>query len=163
MIRLATFVFCGALSFAADIQVYIFVRTDCPIANRYAPELRRIAREFEGRPVSFHMVYEDLAESRADIERHMTEYGFPGNATRDPGHKLEERAHATIAPEAAVFDAGGNLKYHGRIDDRFPSPGVAKSAAQVHDLEDAISSVLAGKPVAHPETRAVGCSLIDLR
>lgn len=163
MLRYALFLFCGALSFAADVQVYIFARTDCPITNRYAPELRRIAKEFEGRPVAFHMVYEDTEETQSGIDRHMAEYGFPGDAMRDPGRKLEERAHATIAPEAAVFDRAGNLKYHGRIDDRFPSPGVSKSEAQVHDLEDAVSAVLAGKPVAHAETRAVGCSLIDLR
>jgi thiol-disulfide isomerase/thioredoxin len=162
MLRFALFLLCGALSYAANVEVFIFVRTDCPITNRYAPELLRIAKEFQGRNVAFYLVYPDPNENKRAIENHMAEYGFPGTPLRDPDHKLEQRAHATVAPEAAVFDAAGNLKYHGRIDDRFPSPGVAKPAAQVHDLEDAIFAVLAGKPVAHPETRAVGCSLIDL-
>lgn len=163
MLRLALFLFCGALSYAADVQVFIFVRTDCPITNRYAPELLRIAKRFEGRHVGFYLVYPDPATNKRAIENHMAEFHFPGTPLRDPDHTLEQRAQATVAPEAAVFDAQGNLKYHGRIDDRWTSPGVSKPVAQVHDLEDAIAAVLAGKPVAHASTRAVGCSLADLR
>jgi hypothetical protein len=33
----------------------------------------------------------------------------------------------------------------------------------VHDLEDALNSVLAGRPVRTAVTRAVGCSIADLR
>jgi hypothetical protein len=147
---------------AADVQVFLFVRTDCPITNRYAPEMRRIAQEFQGRHVAFYLVYPDPKENKRAIENHMAEYQFPGTPLRDPDHELEERAHATTAPEAAVFDPAGNLKYHGRVDDLWVSPGKSRPAAQIHDLEDAISAVLAGKPVAHPETRAIGCSLKDL-
>ncbi len=148
---------------AADVQVFLFVRTDCPITNRYAPEMRRIAQEFQGRHVAFYLVYPDPKENKRAIENHIAEYQFPGTPLRDPDHKLEKRAHATTAPEAAVFDPAGNLKYHGRVDDLWVSPGKSRPAAQIHDLEDAISAVLAGKPVAHPETRAIGCSLKDLR
>jgi hypothetical protein len=152
-----------ALVLAADVRVYLFVRTDCPITNRYAPELQRIAREFEGRGVTFSLVYPDLHETAQAIENHIEQFGFPGAWSRDPEHQLEKKAHATVAPEAAVFDAAGHLKYHGRIDDLWISPGKARPTAEVHDLEDAITAVLAGKPVARPETRAVGCSLSDLR
>jgi hypothetical protein len=151
------------LFLAGDIQVFVFVRTDCPITNRYAPELRRIAQEFQGRHVAFYLVYPDPNENKRAIENHMAEFGFPGTPLRDPDHTLEDRAHATIAPEAAVFDTLGNLKYHGRIDDRYISPGVDRANPQVHDLEQAIVAVLARKPVAHPETHAIGCSLVDLR
>ena len=65
-------------------------------------------------------------------------------------------------PEAAVFDATGRLVYHGRIDDRWVEIGKARPQAQTHDLEDAIAAVLAGRPVARAETRAVGCTLADL-
>jgi len=162
MRRLATLLLFGALA-RAEVQVFVFVRTDCPVTNRYAPELRRIAKEFEGRHVAFYLVYPDPSENKRAIENHIAEFGFPGTPLRDPDHTLEKKAHATIAPEAAVFDAAGNLKYHGRIDDLYVSPGVARAAAQVHDLENAIQAVVAGKPVAHPETKALGCSLIDLR
>ena len=150
-------------SFAAGVQVFLFVRTDCPVTNRYAPELRRIALEFQNRNVAFYLVYPDPDTNKRAIENHIAEFQFPGTPLRDPDHELEKRSHATTAPEAAVFDASGNLKYHGRIDDLWISPGVSRPEAHVHDLEDAIFSVIAGRPVARPETKAVGCSLKDLR
>ncbi len=150
-----------ALMLAADVRVLVFVRTDCPITNRYAPELQRIAKEFQDRPVEFAFVYPDPSETEQGMKEHMKTYGLPGTWTRDPGHELERKAHATVAPEAAVFDRSGHLKYHGRIDDRYVSPGVARPTAKVHDLEDAITAVVAGKAVARPETKAVGCSLAD--
>ena len=147
---------------AARARVFLFVRTDCPITNRYAPELQRISKEFAAQKVDFWMVYPDATQTPAAIREHMREYQFPGTPLRDPGHTLVERAHATVAPEAAVFDAAGKLIYHGRIDDRYVEIGQARRAAQTHDLENAISAVLAGKPVAQTETRAVGCALADI-
>jgi hypothetical protein len=147
---------------AAHVRVLLFLRTDCPITNRYAPELTRIAREFKGRDVRFWLVYPDRSETDSAIREHIRQYQFPGEPIRDPEHELVRRAHAAVAPEAAVFDAAGNLKYHGRIDDRYVDIGKARPAAQTHDLEQAISAVLAGKRVAQPETRAVGCSLADV-
>jgi hypothetical protein len=93
----------------------------------------------------------------------MAEYGFRGQPLRDPNHELVKRAHVVTAPEAAVFDAAGRLAYHGRIDDLWADPGKARPMARVHDLEDAISAVVAGRAVEHPETRAIGCSLADVK
>jgi AhpC/TSA family len=149
-------------SVPARVRVLLFVRTDCPITNRYAPELRRIAEEFRGRDVRFWLVYPDRSETDAAIREHIRQYQFPGDPIRDPEHELVRHAHATVAPEAAVFGAAGNLVYHGRIDDRYVDIGKARPAAQTHDLEDAIRAVLAGKQVAQAETRAVGCSLRDV-
>jgi len=144
-------------------RVFIFVRTDCPISNRYAPELRRIYQQFEAQSVEFWLVYPDPSETVAGISKHVAEYGFPGNPIRDPHHELVERAHAVTAPEAAVFDSEGKLVYHGRIDDLWADVGAARPAARTHDLEEAISAVLAGTPVRRPETHAVGCSLADIK
>lgn len=147
---------------AARVRVLIFARTDCPITNRYAPELQRLSREFAGRGVEFWLVYPDPAETLQHAEDHIAQYGFPGGPLLDPHHDLVKRARASVAPEAAVFDAAGRLEYHGRIDDRWIDAGKAGPAARTHDLEEAISAVLAGKPVQRPQTRAVGCFLADV-
>lgn len=146
----------------AQARVFLFVRTDCPITNRYAPELARLAQEFTGGKVDFWLVYPDAAETGQAIENHITEYRFPGTPLRDPLHALARRARATVAPEAAVFDREGKLVYHGRIDDRWVDFGKARPVAQTHDLENAISAVLAGKTVSPSETRAIGCALADV-
>lgn len=150
------------LAIPAAATVLVFVRTDCPITNRYAPELHRIAQEFQSRGVNFWLVYPDRDEAPSHVESHIHDYSLPGKPLLDPHHELVKRAHATVAPEAAVFDHAGRLRYHGRIDDRYVDIGKTRPTAQVHDLENAIESVLSGKPIAHPETRAVGCSLADV-
>lgn len=146
----------------ASAQVFLFVRTDCPITNRYAPELERLGRKFVNQGVRFWLVYADSTETASAIESHIAQYHFPGQPLRDPHHALIERAHATVAPEAAVFNPSGKLVYHGRIDDRYIDIGKSRQVAQVHDLENAIEAVVAGKPVAQPVTRAIGCSLADV-
>lgn len=151
--------------FASPVRarVFLFVRTDCPVTNRYAPELRHIADAFAGRDVEIWLVYPDPSETVENIRRHLTDYGFPGQPLRDPRHELVKRARVTVAPEAAVFDSSGQLIYHGRIDDMWVAAGIARPVALVHDLEDAIVAALEGRAVAKPETRAVGCSLADVK
>jgi hypothetical protein len=147
----------------ARARVFLFLRADCPIGNRYAPELQRLAKEFSGQRVEFWLIYPDPAETASAIRDHVSQYHFPGEPLRDPQFQLVKRARATIAPEAAVFDSNGRLMYRGRIDDRWVDVGRARPSAETHDLENAISAVLAGKPVPAAETRAVGCFLSDLQ
>jgi hypothetical protein len=145
------------------VRVFIFVRTDCPITNRYAPELARLAQDTLVDNAEFWLVYPDPDVTPQQIRTHMAEYGFRGQPLRDPHHELVERAHVTTAPEAAVFDTAGRLVYHGRIDDLWVDPGKARPMARTHDLEDAIEAVASGRAVAHAETRAIGCSLADVK
>ena len=145
-----------------QIRVLLFARSDCPITKRYAPELQRLSREFRRDPVQFWLVFPDPAETPQDIRSIISQYGFPGTPILDPKHALVRIAHASIAPEAAVFDKAGKLLYHGRIDDWYVDVGKSKPVAEVHDLEDAISATLAGKPIRQSATSVVGCSLADI-
>jgi hypothetical protein len=81
---------------------------------------------------------------------------------RDPQHTLVRRTGATVTPEVAVFTADGRMAYRGRIDDSNVDFGKSAPGATKHDLEVAIEAVLAGKPVAEPVTKAVGCYIGDL-
>jgi AhpC/TSA family len=150
------------LAESGKVRVLLFARTDCPISQRYAPELQRIAGEFVHQRVKFWMVFPDKMETPENVRGVLSEYSFPGTPLLDPKHELVRQAHVTVAPEAAVFDAGGALLYHGRIDDLYVDIGKSRSAAQEHDLEDAIRAALDHKPVRQAETRAVGCSLADV-
>ncbi len=145
-----------------QIRVLLFARSDCPITKRYAPELQRISREFQPDPVQFWLVFPDPSETLQEIRATISQYGFPGTPILDPKHSLVRLAQANTAPEAAVFDKAGKLVYHGRIDDLYVDVGKSRSVAQVHDLENAISAALAGRPIKQSVTNAVGCSLADV-
>lgn len=143
---------------ASDVEatVLLFVMTDCPISNRYAPEIRRLHEEFAGR-VRFWLVYVDAQRPLEELREHRSSFGYPFPALRDVDGALVAHAGATVTPEAAVFDARQRMIYRGRIDDRFVSFGVARRAPRTRDLHDRLSRITAGEILAFSETRAVGC------
>jgi hypothetical protein len=144
--------------------VFLFTSTDCPISNRFAPEVRRLAAEFGPKRILFRLIYPNPADDAAAIREHLTAFAYTGavEAFRDPGHALVAQVKATITPEAAVV-AGGRVVYRGRINDRYIDLGVERASATTHDLEDALTAVLAARPVAHPVTQAVGCYIADFK
>ncbi len=144
------------------LTVLIFVRTDCPISNRYAPELIRLNKEFSS-SATFYLVYADPSNTVAVIREHMAEYGYSFNALRDPGHDLVKLAKARVTPEGAVFSARGELLYHGRIDNRYVDFGKSMPQPTRRDLEEALRSAVAGKPIQVASTTAIGCFLADAR
>jgi len=143
--------------------VLIFVRTDCPVSNRYAPTLRRICKTYAGRDIRFFLVYPNPDVTPPEIRKHMTEYSYPCPALRDPEHVLVRRAGAKITPEAAVFTRDGELVYRGRIDNQYVDFGKYRPKPTRADLEEALDAVLTGKLVTFRETEAVGCLIEDLR
>lgn len=147
---------------AAKVRVFIFVRTDCPVSNRYAPELKRLNDEFVRRGAAFSLVYADPAQTSEGIRQHIEEYKFPGSVIRDPGHALVRLAKVTITPEAAVFSSSGKLLYHGRIDNRYIELGKSMPSPTRRDLEEAIAAALDGRPQPEASAPAVGCYLADV-
>jgi len=147
----------------AKVAVLVFTRTDCPISNRFAPEIGRLYETFNPRGVDFYLVYVDPHEEPQAIRRHLAEYRYRCTAVRDPRHVLVARCQATTTPEAVVFDADREITYQGRINDLYVDLGSSRSEPTTSDLADAIESILAGQPVANPRTKPVGCLIADLK
>lgn len=142
--------------------VLIFVSTDCPVSNRYAPEIRRLYEEFTPKGVRFRLVYPNRLDTPESIDAHIRMYAYPPVAERDPEHLLVKASGATITPEAAVFDKSDRLVYLGRIDDRFVELGRERPVAGQRNLRNALTALLAGKPVTPARTQAVGCFIADM-
>jgi thiol-disulfide isomerase/thioredoxin len=147
--------------FAGDAKaiVFLFVATDCPISNRYVPEIRRLAEELAPRGVAFRLVYPTVEETSAMIREHMHDYGLTFPAFRDPYRALVARAEVTVTPESAVFVRGGTLVFHGRIDDRQVDFGETRVQPTSHDLEDAVNAVLTGHAPRRAAAPAIGCAI----
>jgi ribosomal protein L35AE/L33A len=144
--------------------VFLFTSTDCPISNRYAPEVRRIAEAFAAKGVVVRLVYPNPSDDAAAIREHMRAFSYAGatDAVRDPNHALVKYVGATVTPEAAVY-AGGRIVYRGRIDDRYVDLGVERPQPTRRDLAEAVAAVVAGKAVAQASTQAVGCFIGDFK
>lgn len=142
--------------------VVVFVLHDCPISNRYAPEIQRLADEFASRRVPFYLVHVDPQLSSADAKKHAKEYRYKLPVLVDRRHELVKHLKATIAPEAFVIGPEKKVLYRGRIDDRYAAVGKPRNQVQRQDLRLALSAVVAGKAVEVAETKAVGCYIPEL-
>lgn len=142
--------------------VFLFISTDCPISNRYAPTVAKLWEEFHDKGIVFRLVYPHPDLTIAEIQKHLKDYAYPCPALRDPKHLLVQRSQARVTPEAAVFNAKEELVYHGRIDDRYVDFGKERSAPTRHDLQETLKAVTEGKPVAQKTVRAIGCYIPDL-
>jgi len=147
---------------SGKVVVLVFLRSDCPISNRYAPTIQQISARYSGQ-AAFWLVYPDKKESVASIREYLQAYGYKLPALRDPQHVLVEQSRVQVTPEVAVFDVRSQLVYHGRIDNWYEDFGRSRPAPTIHDLDDAIRAALSGKPPALGVTDAVGCYISDLR
>lgn len=147
---------------AGTAAVLLFTRADCPISNRYAPEVQRLAEENRRRGIDFYLVYPDPDATAGSIREHLAEFSYRLPALRDPDHDLVAAAGARVTPEVAVFDPRGSMVYRGRIDDRWASFGTLRSAPTRRDLEEVLAVLATGGSPEPRTTEAVGCYIEDL-
>jgi hypothetical protein len=144
----------------APATVLVFTAVDCPISDRYAPEVRRLASRYAAQGVRFWIVYANQGERPEAAKAHAEAFGYGLPVAIDTRAGLADRAQAMVTPETAVFDGAGRLVYHGRIDDRYTDFGVDRPTPTRRDLAVALEELLAGRAVSVPETRAIGCALV---
>lgn len=131
----------------APITVTLFVDSDCPISNRYAPQLQSLYLRYAPRGVNFWLVYPDPHISVQTIREHMQDYRYEMPALRDPEHALVRLASAQVTPEAGIFLADGTLVYHGRIDNRYVDLTRRRPEATQHDVVAVLDALLEGEKV----------------
>ena len=56
---------------SSSATVVVFIRSDCPISNRFAPEINRLVKLYQPRGVVFYLVYVDPTETADAIRRHL--------------------------------------------------------------------------------------------
>lgn len=140
--------------------VLFFSSTDCPLANAYVPEMNRIEQAYSPRGVAFFAVQGDATIAAAEVVKHAKEFSFQYPYLFDPRESLATYTGATTVPEVVVLSPRGEVLYLGRIDNRQEDFGKQRPQATEFDLRNALDAVLAGKPVPHPRTKALGCSIV---
>jgi len=155
------------LAVMGQAAVLFFIATDCPISNFFAPEIQGICKDYGTRGVACSLLYEDVQVDTNAVSKHMADFqyrslgAFHFTAFIDGDRKISTRMNATVTPSAVVLDHAGKVRYRGRINNFYVDLGKPRRQATVQDLRDALDAVLAGKPVAVPETRPVGCYIVS--
>ena len=141
-------------------RVVCFLGTECPLARIYGPRLQAMSEAYSDRGIEFIGVNSNVQDSLEEVEAYVKDLDLRFPMGKDFDRAVALNAGATRTPEVFVIDRAGAVRYQGRIDDQY-QPGISRSEAKQHDLEDALDQLVAGEAVATPKTEAVGC-LISL-
>jgi len=139
--------------------VLFFVTTDCPVGNSYVPEMNRIREAYAAKGVAVYGVQAETSLEDAVVAKYAQEYRYTFPLLLDPKQTLVKLVNATVTPQAAVITPAGKVLYLGRIDNRVEDFGKTRYQATRFELREALDAVLAGKPVAQPTTKSIGCAI----
>jgi len=152
-----------SLSGATKGAIVVFTCNHCPFAKKYEQRIIDLDKKYasQGFPV-LAISSNDPSREPEDAPDNLAarakekKYSFP--YAFDESQAVAKTFGATKTPQAYLVSKEGGkwvLKYIGAIDDNTDEPAKVKSAY----LANAIDAVLAGKPVAVTETKAIGCTI----
>ena len=135
--------------------VFVFLATECPVAQRYAMRLKRLHTEFTGEKyTTLVAVYANENDTVNDIEAYVAKAAYTFPVVKDTTGRLARALGATMTPQAVVIDTTRTLRYRGPIDDnRY------ETRVKHRYLHDALLATHTGAPVSVEETPAFGCTL----
>jgi hypothetical protein len=143
--------------------VLVFLGPECPVSQRYVPELNRIASQHQTNAVEFYGVVAGKKVARTNVASFAKEYAIHFPVLVNDDLSLARWLRPTHMPEAFVLKADGDVIYHGRIDDWYESIGKPRAVIQQRELRDAITAVLSNRVPARVYARPVGCYFEELR
>ncbi len=141
------------------VTVLLFLGTECPVSNSYAPEYQRQATNYAERGVRYFGVHCDPDVSAEVAQKHAQEYALKFPLALDHTQHWARLAGVQTMPTAVVLNAQGEIIYRGRIDNRYTLEGKRRVEATEHNLRDAVAAVLEGRSPQVAQTPVFGCPL----
>jgi len=141
---------------SAQLVVVLFIRNNCPIAQSYEERISAFVEKYKPLGVSVVAinVSSEQGESLKQMEMRAKDRKFAFPYLRDESQKVGQAYGATNTPQVFVLDQQRRIAYMGAIDDNNKAKLVEE-----HFLVDAVTALLAGKPVDNPETLQRGCHI----
>ena len=153
----------------ARVLAILFTCNHCPASVAASDRIEAIHQDFKDQGVALvavnpnhpeslrpdelgHSPYNDSFEEMAPFAADLN-WTFPYLYDGET-QEFARACGAQATPHVFVFDADRKLRYTGRMDDGRRARGPVEKSY----IRDAIEAVLAGREVAEPVTRAIGCS-----
>jgi peroxiredoxin len=153
---------------ASPVLVIVFTCNHCPIASIYEGRIQKLADDYQPRGVAVVAIQpnnpnairvdeldsadtsDSLDEMKIRVEYKHLRYPY----LYDGEEQATARALGPQAtPHVFIFDKERKLRYQGRMDNNY-----REELVKTQDARSAIDALLAGQPVAVPETGVFGCS-----
>ena len=136
--------------------VLIFMGTECPVGNVYAPRLIELNHEYRSKGFVFLGINSNAGDSESEIAEHAKQFELDFPILKDRDNVVADSALADRTPEILVLDGMARIRYRGAIDDQY-SYGARRPEPRNHYLRDALDAILEDRKVETPATKVVGC------
>lgn len=139
----------------------VFMCNHCPFVKHVAPELAKLADEYQRRDIGVVgissndiVLHPDDAPDKMKIEAAQQGYHFP--YLYDADQTVATSYLAACTPDFYLFDADFKLVYRGQLDDTRPKQGAGPTGK---DLRAALDALLNGKEIPQPQRPSIGCNI----
>jgi peroxiredoxin len=144
----------------AKVLVIFFTCNHCPYVIGSDEVTRETAEKYIPRGVRFVGINSNSPntypeDSFSHMVKRMDKYKFPWLYLHDATQNVARAYGALRTPHFFVFDKDRKLVYTGRGVDNPRDT----SKMTVNDLDNALTELLAGKPVLKPLTNPIGCNV----
>lgn len=142
------------------VLVVIFMCNHCPYVKAILRRLINLQNEYAERSVQLVGInvndannYPDDSPENMKVLAEKKQFPFP--YLFDGTQESAKAYDAVCTPDIYVYGEERTLLYRGRVDDNWQHPDEITR----HDLQDAISAILADQPVNDDQISSVGCSI----
>jgi hypothetical protein len=139
----------------APFTVLIFFSRDCHCLDQHDARIRALYDAYHPRGVQVVMIDPEVRASAEIDAAEATRRGYAFPILIDPGAKLADTLGAEYATYSVIVDAQGRVRYHGGFDT--DKTHLRESATPY--VRNALDDLLAGRPPAVAEAKALGCAL----
>jgi peroxiredoxin len=139
----------------------VFMCNHCPFVKHVAPELARLAKDFQPRGlavvgISSNDVTSFPDDSPAKMAEESKSRGYKFPYLYDESQAVAKAYRAACTPDFFLFDKSRRLAYRGQLDSSRPDSGIPLTGA---DLRAAIDAVLAGNAPSADQKPSIGCNI----
>lgn len=141
----------------APAVVVVFYANRCPVAEAYESRLLQLAADVRERGVRFVAISVSHHDSDRfeKMQQRAHERSWKMPYVQDLTQEIARKYGVTTTSQVFLLNADRRIAYMGAIDDQWKDA----TKVETHYLRDALTAVLAGKPVDITETRPVGCEI----
>lgn len=139
----------------------IFMCNHCPYVKHVAPELVRLADEYQPKGIAVVGISSNDAEAYPDdapdkMKQEAAAQGYRFPYLYDESQQVAQAYKAACTPDFFLFDSDLKLVYRGQLDDTRPKQGTVPNG---NDLRAALEAVLNHQSVPEPQKPSIGCNI----
>jgi peroxiredoxin len=139
----------------------VFMCNHCPYVKHVAPELARIADEYQQQQIAVVGISSNDIASHPDdapemMKREAAAQGYHFPYLYDETQKVAQSYRAACTPDFFLFDENLRLVYRGQMDETRPKQGLEPHGK---DLRAALDALLAGRPQSETQRPSIGCNI----